>query len=460
MVLTLISILWLVFIIMGVSIMFLRIHQNNQLLGVTLSKKHANTDVVKNIVNAFTQKNILISILFLALSLLLFFPAVQHYSEIFLLLLVIGNIFGHLYLFNHYQKLLIQTKTEQGWTYPRKKIIAVDLKVTREKGKASISPLPVWLFLGISIIPFIYLLANPDLQAMFPLWLTLTGPCLQIIGVMIYYHMRNQKLTTSAENTKINLAYAKQVERANSISATLSAMILLIFWLGFCFSIFYSHNHVAIILPITFLTLGMLGGAIWHQRKLNSLEKTFLGNLEEQDEQVYEQEGTWKWGLYHNPSDPRFLVPKQLASFGWTINTAHRGSKFFIWGTVILILAVIVLVTYGGIKDYEFSLTENQLIIDAAMYDRTYSKDEIISIETITNLPSGLRTNGYGGANRSYGHFTFDGYGQTMLYVYHNVGQYIVIELVADNPGYVIINQKTQTETTNLYQDLITWAEL
>lgn len=460
MVLSLISILWLVFIVMGVSIMFFRFHHNNQLLGVTLSKTHASDEEVKDVIKAFTKTSILVTGLSMALSLCLFLPALKRYGEVFLLLLVFGNIIGHFYVFNHYQTKLIGIKTKNDWVYARKKIMAVDLDVARQKGKASISQFWVWLLFGLSFIPLVYLLVKPEVQTIFPLSVALIGPFCQIMGAFFYYQMRNQRLAIPADNTEVNLVYAQQVERVNSVYATLMAFILLAFWLLLSFSMIYSHSSLVIVLPLALLTLGLLGVSIWHQRKLRLLEATFSGSPAKQDEPIYEQEGTWKWGLYHNPSDPRLFVPKRVAGFGWTINTAHRSGKFFAWGTVILIIALVAFVFYSGITDYEFTLTETELIIDAAMYDRTYTKDQIISLETITTMPPGRRTSGYGGTNKSYGHFAIDGYGKCMLYVYNNVDQYIVLELDGDNPAYVIINHQTKAETKELYQDLVAWLGL
>lgn len=440
--------------------MFFRVHHNNQLLGVTLSKNHANHEEVKSVITGFTRTSILVTAFSIGLSLLLYLPAIQRYGEVFLLVMVFGNIIGHFYVFHHYQTKLLEVKTKHKWVYTRKQTVAVDLNIASQKGKASISQFWVWLFFGLSFIPLVYLIVKPEMQSIFPLPMVLIGPISQIIGVSLYYQMRNQRLPISADNTEVNLAYAQQVERANSISATLMACILLVFWMLFSFFILFSQSSIVVTLPLAVLTLGMLGVAIWHQRKLRLLEATFLGSPDEQDKPVYEQDGTWRWGLYHNPSDPRLFVPKRLAGFGWTINTAHRGGKYFTWGTVILFIVLIAFVAYGGIKDYQFTITETELIIDAAMYDRTYTKDEIVSLEIIERIPSGIRTNGYSGTNKSYGHFRIDGYGNSMLYVYSNVGQYIVLERNGANPAYVIINHKTQAETERLYQELAAWLEL
>ena len=91
------------------------------------------------------------------------------------------------------------------------------------------------------------------------------------------------------------------------------------------------------------------------------------------------------------------------------------------------------------------------------MYDLSIEKNQILSVATVESLPRGSRTNGYGGANKSFGHFNLDGYGKCMLYVYKQVGQYIVLELEGDNPGYVIVNDKTPGETEDLYRSIQQW---
>ena len=47
----------------------------------------------------------------------------------------------------------------------------------------------------------------------------------------------------------------------------------------------------------------------------------------------------WKWGLfYYDTSDPRILIPRPIATYGWTINFANKISWAIGAGTVLLIV--------------------------------------------------------------------------------------------------------------------------
>jgi len=91
------------------------------------------------------------------------------------------------------------------------------------------------------------------------------------------------------------------------------------------------------------------------------------------------------------------------------------------------------------------------------MYDLSLEKDRIVTVSTLESLPPSSRTNGYGGVSKNFGHFTVDGYGKCMLYVYNQGGSYIVLQLDGDNPGYVIVNGKSPAETEALYESIKAW---
>jgi uncharacterized membrane protein len=60
-----------------------------------------------------------------------------------------------------------------------------------------------------------------------------------------------------------------------------------------------------------------------------------------------DDERNW-WGgvIYYNPDDPDALVPKRYG-WGWTVNFAHPGGKFFLAFMVLLILLPVFLLLLG-----------------------------------------------------------------------------------------------------------------
>ena len=99
----------------------------------------------------------------------LLIPVVQRYAEMSLLVLVMLNLLANWCVISHFQGELRQIKEKNQWTYSRKKIMTVDLSVTREKGRSGVSPFWVWLFLPLSFAPMAVLLLHPALRQRCPL---------------------------------------------------------------------------------------------------------------------------------------------------------------------------------------------------------------------------------------------------------------------------------------------------
>lgn len=53
----------------------------------------------------------------------------------------------------------------------------------------------------------------------------------------------------------------------------------------------------------------------------------------------------YNWGLYSDPNDPRFVVPKLNPALGWTVNIAHPQSRL----ALILIGMVVVAGLAGSV---------------------------------------------------------------------------------------------------------------
>lgn len=455
--LTVLIVSWLVFGTMAVFMLFYKNHQNHQILGVTLSSTHARSPEVQDIVNSYKRMCYLVLMLSSGLSLLLFLKPLSGYADFLIMLLLMVNLFLNWYVTHRYQGKLQVLKEEKGFIYQRKRIVTVDLNVVKEKGKAGISAVWSWLFLLLSFIPMIYLVFSPETRALYPIGFSLIGPFCQINMIFLYYHTRNSHTPALSENTEVNKACARTQEYIRTKGATLSALSMLVFWFIFNYAILYVRSGIAIALTTLVLVVTLLSIAFWQQKKISSAENYFYGAELKDDSHLSEQENHYKWGVYYNPNDPSIFVPKRIAGMGWTINFAHPAGKLIGVGIIVLVLAAMFPVFYGSSKDYVIAENDSQITIDAPMYDLSIEKDQIVSVSTVESLPRGSRTNGYGGASKSFGHFTFDGYGKCMIYVYHQGGEYILLELEGDGPEYVIVNDKTPEDTETLHQSIKEW---
>ena len=452
-----IMILWLVSGVMAASSLLYRHYYDSQILGITLSRVHSQEPEVQSIVRSFQRACYVVLVLSALAGGAFLIPPVRRYPEISMLVLVMLNLFANWCVISRFQKELRQIKEKNRWTYSQKNIMTVDLSVAREKGRSGVSPLWVWLFLPLSFAPMAAMLIDPTLRQRYPLGMSLIGPLCQLLSIFLYYQMRSQHIRVPYEKTEQNLQFARREERINSLCATWSALAMLIFWGLFNLVMLYAPGGFLVVVPVAVLTISLLWIARWQQKKTREVEDTLLGTIPQDEENLQEHSGTWKWGCYYNPNDPRTFVPKRMAGMGWTINTGRPAGKAIGLATLALIVAVIGFVAYSGSRDYQITVRGDQMVIDAAMYDLTIERDQVASVSVINQLPSGTRTNGYGGMEKSYGHFYFDGYGACMIYVYNDADSYIVMQLKGGDPGYVIVNGQTGKETQALYQTISSW---
>jgi len=458
---TLIIISWVIFGIMAAFMLsYTKDLQHHQVLGVTLSDSHRETTEVQDIIKGYKRVCFLLFLLFIALSFLLFLPFARSYAEFFLLILVLVYFILHGWIVHIFQQKLQELKQEKGWIYRQNRIVRVDINVLKEKGKAGVSAAWVWLFFILSFLPTVYLLFSPAARELYPIGFSFIGPFCQLNIVFLYYRMLNSHTPALSDNTEINKACARTLERIRTTATTLIALSMLIFWLLFNLALCYREGFILIILPLIALLAALFFIAFWQQKRIRAAENYFFGSELQDESHLYEKEACYKWGFYYDPNDPRLMVPKRIASMGWTINIGHPAGKFLGLGIIVLVLAILIFVLYGGAKDYVIKDSGSQITIDAPMYDLSIEKSKIVSVSTLDDLPRSMRTNGYGGVNKSFGHFHVDGYGKCMLYMYAKGGGYVVLKLEGDNPGYVIVNGKTPQETEALYRSITEWVKI
>lgn len=453
----LLIITWVIFGTMAVFALYFKNHHDNQILGITLSQEHTKTPEVQEIMKGFKKACCTVLLLSIGFSLLMPARMIKSYAEFYMLVLVMANLFANWFIIHRCQQKLLSVKNKNAWIYQRTRVVTVDMNVSKEKGKSGVPAIWTWAFLCLSFIPAVFLIHCPETQAYYPIGFSLIGPLCQLSTIYLYYQMRNRHAPALSDNTEMNKACARTEERINTTAATFSALAMLFFWILFNSSIIYLKNSILAVLSSVILAAALLLIAYWQQRKIRAAEKSFFGEISESGGSVYEQESTWKWGFYYNPNDPRIMVPKRIASMGWTINIGRPVGKAIGLGILALVVIIIGMVFYAGLTDYKISENGSEITIDAAMYDMSIEKNQVVSVTTINNIPGGTRTNGYGGANKSFGHFSINGYGKCMLYIYKNVDKYIVLQLNGNDPGYVIVNDKSPDETERLYQAITQW---
>lgn len=459
MLLTLLIITWLVLGTMAATSLFYKNYHDNQILGATLSRVHAATPETRKIVRDYKTACYLTFLIFLGLSFLMLAKGIWAYAEFYMLLLVLADLFAHWRIYDAYQQKLLALKRKNGWSYPRNKVLTVDINVAREKGKAGIASVWVWLFLLLSFMPTVYSVIHTRVREAYPVVLSLIGPLCQLLMIFLYYSMRKRHAPALSDDTEINKACARTEERVNTTAATLSALATLLFWFLFNCDILFFQTGWLVVASVVMMIVFMLATARRHQKKISDTENRFFGEKVPEETGIPRQKPVWKWGFYDNPSDPRVFVPKRIASMGWTINIGTPPGKVLGIAMIVLLLAIPATLLFASAKDYSFTCDGSEITIDAAMYDTDIGLDQIVSVTTIDALPGGTRTNGYGGLDKSFGHFSLEGYGKCMLYVYNDVDLYVVLGLKGGDPAYVIVNDKSPELTEGLYRTVAEWIK-
>lgn len=448
---------WMIFGVFAASALLYKQYCYHHILGITFSRVHARHPDVKKVVHSFTLACFGVLMLSIVLGALTLLPFFKGGVELLMFPYIGLNLLLNSFIVIFYQKKLQKIKEEHKWIYPKASTENTKPAASTKQKRNGLSSFLIWLFFGISFVPLILLFFHPNLQGSYPIGIAFIGPVCQLITIFPYYRTWQRYKRPISANEEVNLWFLQQEDKIQAHSAFGYSLSMLIFWLMFYFVMTQNQIRFFIFIPVFLFTISLLFIGYWQQEKTAKLEDDFYQKVPEEEDKAEEQDNYNVLGFYVNPEDPRFLVPKRSPNMGWTINMGNTAGK--ITGVVILIftLGIIGLSIYGSQKDYNIAVQGSSLVIDAAMYDMSVPKEEIISASIIDQLPANRRTNGYGGVKKSFVHFFVEGYGKTMFYVYNDVGEYVLIKLKGSNPGYIIMNEKTTEETRVLYQNINDW---
>ena len=118
---------------------------------------------------------------------------------------------------------------------------------------------------------------------------------------------------------------------------------------------------------------------------------------------------------------------------------------------ILSVVGVIMLVSSKG-ASITVNADTSQLEIGGLLYSKTIDIDSSVQIEMVSPKEILLRTNGSSIGNVRTGYFTIE----ENQAVYLNLGDYKLdwIEIIVGD-DYYYINLKTETETTEIYNDLL-----
>lgn len=163
----------------------------------------------------------------------------------------------------------------------------------------------------------------------------------------------------------------------------------------------------------------------------------------------------WRYGVYYNPNDSRFMVPDRIG-LNLTVNLATRAGKIFMgFGGVVLVASLIITVVPMYILDYHpdpfvYTVDDQKVTLDGPFFkERAIALPNIKKLELVEKLPSkGMRTNGLATDQYAMGKFRLNGKPADLLIV-HDSKPILVIE--TSDRNYYFTSKKPQ-ETKEAYQ--------
>lgn len=163
----------------------------------------------------------------------------------------------------------------------------------------------------------------------------------------------------------------------------------------------------------------------------------------------------WRYGVYYNPNDSRFMVPDRIG-LNLTVNLATRAGKIFMgFGGVVLVASLIITVVPMYILDYHpdpfvYTVDAQKVTLDGPFFkERVIALPNIKKLELVEKLPSkGVRTNGLATDQYAMGKFRLNGKPADLLIV-HDSKPILVIE--TSDRNYYFTSKKPQ-ETKQAYQ--------
>lgn len=424
------------------------------LLTVTLPANYLSDINVTEISEKYKKKCIFVFFALFITALSFYF--LRNYIVISSMLLLIYSfavVVIYSVLLEHYRKRLIMLKKQRNWFVSKTHIITIDTEVSRFKSTFPVSRkhfiFPVILSLLILLLYYFCeketLLSN--IIASFALISVF------ICSVAIYEIFARLPSKIYCENSEVNIALNRSYKHECSkmcIWLMYSGVAMLPMVItpptdnNYLFSVLFSGLLSTAICLFAVLKAFL---KIRHQR--NKFVSLIENDIEIDDDECLH------YGLYYNPNDNKTFVETRVG-FGIEINYAKTAGK--IMAAIITALIVwlfwffITLLPFDFIKGFDLQQNGNTFTINTTIYSDTFSKEEIISVNKLTEIKKGSRTNGASTSNYMVGNFNILGYGDVRMYVLHNVQLYLAVEL--KNKPYVFINGKDIAETEKFYKML------
>lgn len=350
-------------IILLTQILIPRITRKDILLGIKIPEGVTKTDEVKSLIKGFTKDNLIVGI-----PLAVIFSILTYYIEnvnlfVYLVFLYILILF---FVYLKWNKNVKELKKEKDWGKVEKKVVVVDTKFSKDRGKKhSISK--KWFLIPITIILInivLSLVLYPSLPDRVPTHWNLSGEVdgwmdksigvallmpftmifLAIIIYGSYYFMLKSRAQIKSKNPELSLKKNIIFRNAWSIFFIVTLTLIEIQMtisnlqiLGVIENskLFGSLNFIIPgIIIVGAIGLGLVVGQGGDRLKISEDKEK-----DEDMEYDIDDDKLWKLGntIYYNPDDSSLFVEKRVG-IGWTVNAGRP------LGMAIIIIPFIIVI--------------------------------------------------------------------------------------------------------------------
>lgn len=159
----------------------------------------------------------------------------------------------------------------------------------------------------------------------------------------------------------------------------------------------------------------------------------------------------WRKGWYNNPKDPHLFVQDRLNSMNLSMNYGRPAARVILGVAGVLTAAIIIWVVVIILRfenvDICFQRTGDSFLVEAAGYECEFTKQDILEVTLIDEMPDDkfIRTNGGSTEDYDIGYFKGKETGKCMLFLDKATSPILEIQL-KDQIIFIAGNEKEDTE--------------
>lgn len=382
------------------------------------------------------------------------------YMSLFLLFYIIwmvGIMAADMGWFIRMHREMYELKVRKGYTCGSGQIIRVDTRVSTQENKMAVSG---WWFVPVFLSGFL-ILNVPQARTMFNdlvaviLFLMPFGT--KIMFWLIYRYFVKKKNKVYCENEVANYECSRITKYYYSLALVAAAYIDSAAMLMLQYSYMKECNAWTFVMTVFFIlelsvcALILIAGMMVRKKRRDVLRES------DEKEILADDDYYWAKGWYENPWDNNLFIQDRMNTMHFTLNFAKPAAKIIVAAvTAVFAAASIWLVAMLFLLDFQemhIEMTQDSIVLEAPMYDRTIPVDEIEEAELLSDLPEDdyIRINGTATDSYLLGHFK-DGQGQKCM-IYYYRGYQPVLKIVTGKEIYYC-SSKDDGTIEEIYNEL------